>query len=268
MAGIRTGPNDVLVITAWSVVVGATFVVHFSIIRPNGVLEAQRFDRLLGSVGAAELFSFIIGSGELVSVVCSIFSVAVLPNDVLIQAVVERGRVAGQSVIAILFRDYVTSNHDSGWPGSPILHPPVFSHHPIYQALTDPASGVEWSFQAPTGASILVFSVSFILITGAAVANRFVRLRVSTSGVLNQIYPPAAVQLASTTVRHSHSQSGSDNTVEAASVMAAVPLIAMLPDDILESVTTGLQAADAFTLVRIGFFRAAGSVFPLEVLPE
>lgn len=157
-------------------------------IRPFGHVHVPFTDR------SARTEVFTMGEGYLLNV--SVFASQGTPRmgQTFVRVQVIRGSTGATYVLGTLVQDYLTSNQDLAWPGSPIRRS---SDGPGYVRTlegTSPGAGNEVNEAVPTGASWDIESIQVELTTDATVLQRFPQIQFQ-NGVttLVSIWPTGGV---------------------------------------------------------------------------
>lgn len=114
-----------------------------------------------------------------------------------------------------------------------------------------PAAGADWTYKHGGPSWLLIRSVTWQLVTSAAVANRASRMQVKFGTDLVAQYAPSAVQAASLTVVYTAADCGLSSG-DPATIMVGLNSQLFIADNMtLGSNTANIQAADQISAIAI-----------------
>lgn len=192
---------------------------------------------------------FQLGEGYLLNL--SVFAQSGAPRmgQTFVRVQVIRGFSGATYVLGTLVQDYLTSNQDLAWPGSPIRKSNDGPGYPRLIDGTAPAAGAESVEVVPTGASWEILTILHEFTTSAAAADRIVHIT-ATDGATDflTIRSGFAPQAAGFTLRH-HFAVGAPEQIpgDTVGIIRALPSSLVLRGgQSLETNTTGIQAGDQY----------------------
>lgn len=228
-----------------------SIMVNYRILRPDGTIVPGQ--ETFGSASdAVQLFTRQLEEGYLLSV-----SVQPSPTDQigdLCYAVVSliRGASSQQAMFRTLCAGYVYNLRPLTWPEPSNPLPADGQGQVRTVTIGAPGAGLDWSQNVPNGERWQIQSVRGVFTTAVAVANREVQIVFAGSGGTVYESTPGPVQAASLAWDYSFGQYGYApiNTLTTVQIHFD-NTITLPPGGQVKSVTTNLQAADAWSAVNL-----------------
>ena len=163
-----------------------------------------------------------------------------------------RGASPNAIPLRTLLANYVPSNATIGWPEGPNAAMTAGVGAIFVGQVSNPAAGADFTFVSGAGLRNFVVSVTAVLVTSAAVANRIPHLQLldNNNNICFDVAASSA-QAASLTVRYSWTP-GVQPAFNDASALAPLPeTLILAPSWKLRTVTTAIQGADQLSLIVV-----------------
>lgn len=163
--------------------------------------------------------------------------------------------LAATGASQVLFSDYVTTAHPTGWPNGRTVHGTEGPGNIRVIVVGNPAAGADWSQIVTLGARWRISSVNALLTTSAAVANRLPQIRLRHLSNTIWLGPPSQLVPASTAANVSSGPNSVSSATVPTLVNCALPDFPILAGSgattDISSVTVNIQAADQWSNIAL-----------------
>ena len=210
----------------------------------------QDFTVVNGGSAVTTLISGVEGFLLDFAVLCSTFNTR---GQAFARLLLVRGSITSGQIIAFLAADYCSQFQPVAWPYGPIRDSLDGPGALVDASVANPAAGADWAFINPNATRTRVLSVSAILTTSAAVANRQVQVRIRNGSAQSEYQVAASVNITASTTAQITFTTGTPQ-----SQIVATDIIIPLPDEVwlgpaqgLSVLTTGLQAGDQWSAIAL-----------------
>lgn len=155
----------------------------------------------------------------------------------------------------MLMSDYVTTQVSSGFPNGRLLSPTEGPGGLTQIVVANPVAGADWTFTVPTNATWRLISISEILVTSAAVANRSPKIRLNFFSGGRFFRTGNSVRVvASTNILIAAAAGGAFVGDITDSMQLSLPVgTRVRSGDVIASETLNLDAADQYSQIVIRF---------------
>lgn len=253
--GFYVKADDVINFQVTSDLNNLTMDIAWRLILPDGTVVRFEDRPLFTSGGSFQAFNYHLQEGWLVAASCSTLTSFVPEGTTFVQIIIGQA-TSTQGIVCqtILTSGTIQSFVGVSWPGTIVRVTDGIGWN-RNAGVGNPAAGAEWSFLFPNNKRTRIEAVTFTLATSAAVANRFVRLRLDTSGVTIVIFPSGVAQAASQTVTYTFSAGVGPVSGDPTLIHAPLPLY--LESDLnniplhISTLTNNLQGADQYSAIQL-----------------
>jgi len=156
-----------------------------------------------------------------------------------------------------LFADYVTQQAPIGWPNGRTLYSTEGPGELVGVLPANPGAGVDFSIAVPAQRRYRPISLTAKLVTSATVANRFVHATVQDGG--GDIFSnatQATAQTATQTVTYTFGPGLTSQIINDGVAVITLPSnLTLLAGWTIQSLTTGIQAGDQWSLISLAVER-------------
>ena len=244
--------SDVLVLRAWSNTTGSTIMVSVRVLTPDGqIVPLFQSAVVLTSTTAPVEIVLQKVEGFLLSAV--IESTQLQSGQAYCELLLRRGQGSGdQTTGALLIAGSPSAQYSLSYPQTPCASATAGRGAMLSNTVNTPAAGLDWTEVVPLGLQWIVRSVVATLTTSATVANRQPHFQVLDAGARVVVDAPmSAAQVAATTNIYSWFP-GASPVNPTGELVAGIPMELRVPQGFtIRVATTGLQAADQWTLVTL-----------------
>lgn len=252
------GVDDQLVTSFIGQGTNQSCTVNLRILRPDGLIIPLVLTVPANNSVVPAVKTFPLLEGFLLSIVAFINGGATVGFPTYLQVGIGRTPFGIGNVFSVLLAGYMEGNQPLSWPG--YLPVRAKDDNPWYasQQQGNPAAGADWTFTIPAGTRKRVVSVSALLTTAVAVANRFASIIIDDGVNIVAQIPSGFAQAASLANQYTFADS-TTGTASASNVsIASLPSNLILPAGFrVRSLTGGIQAADQWSNIFFLF----GSLF-------
>ena len=247
-AGVYVSLDDVILFSGWAPLATVTVRLSLRMQDPDGDVRPQFYTINVTANGVTPTLKSITNmEGYLLSASAEIASG--LAGSVFVSVLLQRGVGSADVTQGLqLFQGYPSLTDTLSWPQQMPMKSIDGRALANVVAIANPGAGTDYSFTVPLGVNWLVRSLRLQLVTSAAVANRFVTLRVDDgAGNIFADISGGTVQAASLTFLYTFAAGlpvSANNNV----FTNGLPAEMRLPGGFrIRTNTTALQAADQFS---------------------
>jgi len=197
-----------------------------------------------------------LAEGYLLSVACSAKNSTEI-GESFVTGYLGRSPQAGQvpQPTQVLFSDYVSTARPAGWP-TPYTRQPAYGQAQLTSiVIAAPGAGTDWIYTVPGGTQLRIHTLHATFASAVAVASRHVRILFEDDAAnIIGVYGAGASQTASTTYGYTGARGLVIQVDVAVPIQAQFPLPTMdlKAGWVIASMTSGIQAADAWTAITLG----------------
>lgn len=247
---VSTG-EDSLRITSVSSLVNAHVKIQARRSLPDGSITADVWDHTPNSNRTAKTDDFSIAPGAILNLVAFESSGTGAYGQVWVTVQLIRGAGAAAVVLGILVEGYITQAQPVAWPGSPLMT--SFEGPGLLREVASaaPAVGVNPVLLVPSGARWELMTATVQLVTSVAGGNRQAVMNLDNGIIPLAISVNPGLQGPSTTQNWFWTQGLTLSAlISLGANVAGLPLsYRMLPGNRIRLTTSGLDAADAYTII-------------------
>lgn len=246
------GIDDVIHIDLYNNTTTTQFILSGSILRTDGQVIPFRERLVSTSIGTRETFRFRLNEGFVLSASVTSLLAAIARGRCYVVMYVEHIRGASGEIYAPLANGYIVGDSPVGWPQTQ----PIGNQHGrgfIEQVnIPAPPAGSNFTITTSYIGHWRLLGLVFTFTSSAAAATRFVYIRPVRNNISGPFIVPSEGQTASLSRFHNFMLGMGYGPVAAvdSTYTASLPDILLTDADSWESVTTAIQAGDAYTSVR------------------
>lgn len=247
--------NDILVVTGYSHLAGATFGVFVKTILPDGTLQSHYGAAVCSGADTSGQVSIRIDSGHLIGIDVLMQDGSYGYTDTFVEARLWRGGITNNAAVVQLLSGYTSQIFSLSWPFSPQKNPGDMLRGAFSKAVSNPAAGANFTYTVPSNSQHLIQSVRCRLVTAVTAATRRMHIEFETS--TGKIYTRscATTQIASLTYDYNFAFDGAPEVLNGTNVNVPIPEVDLAADGTIKSVVASIQATDQLSAIVVRYQR-------------
>lgn len=231
----------------------ASITVRYRLLRSDdGQVVLMENTFTLPGDGFGHFLDIQLPEGFLLSVWCTLSGTTAVRGNSYMTVQLWRGKTSTPTFLQTLVADSPNTAGSLGWPGGSLRASTEGPGFLNAQSFAAPAAGAEINLAVVNGQRWRVQALRFSLTTSAAVANRVVNLVHLSSSLEVFRVPISGVIAASTTqIFTGMPGAGSPSLNNGVNLLPLPGLWELMPNDVIATVTTNLQAGDQYSIQNV-----------------
>ena len=249
--GVYIAVDDVILVKGWSLFAVNAVNISMRILAPDGSIQTSQYTINVAANGQTPTILRIPNlEGFLLSATATLALGGAY--TVFVSILLQRG--VGSSDITfgqLILQGYPDSIDSLGYPQTPTQISVGARGFAAFNGIGNPVAGADFSATVPSGQHWIFRSLSIILTTAVAVANRAPTLVIDIGGNPMCVMPAVAVIVAASVVQLTWCAGANPLNTNNVQSMGAPMEFRLGPTSRIRTVTSGLQAADQYSTVGL-----------------